>query len=58
MQEKLEKVLSWMKSISLEEQRNPNFLNRDSNTNEIQTQCSVRLEQFFESRGTCAVIAD
>ena len=31
-----------MKSISLEEQRNPNFLNRDSNTNEIQTQCSVQ----------------
>ena len=31
-----------MKSISLDEQRNPNFLNRDSNTNEIQTQCSVQ----------------
>ena len=49
-----------MKSISLEEQRNPNFLNHDSNTNEIQTQCSVQCptEKLLESQGTCTVIAD
>ena len=52
-----------MKSILLEEQRNPNFLNRDSNTNEIQTQCpSTEIYTFgpeqFEFQGPCTIIAD
>ena len=53
-----------MQSISLEEQRNPNFLNRDTNTNKIQTQCpsteihTFASEQLLESEVPCTINAD